>query len=59
MKKQLFPKEIIESTAEVHQFKQPHRSKKISIIPFVIVYLLCRAIFSDWEHFKAGLSGGF
>ena len=29
MKKQLFPKEIIESTEEVHQFKHTHRSKII------------------------------
>ncbi|TQI71279.1 hypothetical protein JM79_2207 [Gramella sp. Hel_I_59] len=37
------------------------KSKKthllIFLITFVVAFLIFRTIFSDWEHFKAGLFG--
>ena len=43
MKKQIFPKEIIENTLEVHQFKHTNRSK---IIYSVILLTLITALIS-------------
>lgn len=37
------------------------QSKKVylRIIIMVVVFLIAREIFSDWDHFKAGLFSGF
>ena len=43
MKKQLFPKEILENTVEVHQFKHTHKSK---IIYSIILLTLIAALIS-------------
>jgi predicted membrane protein len=29
----------------------------LKILIFVVTFLIARTIFSDWEHFKAGLFG--
>jgi len=33
------------------------KTKYFKIIIFAIVFLVARAVFSDWEHFKDGLMG--
>ncbi|QTD38433.1 hypothetical protein JL193_03810 [Polaribacter batillariae] len=43
MKQQIFPKEIIESTVEVHQFKHSNKSK---IIYSIILLTLISALIS-------------
>ena len=43
MKKQIFPKEIIENTLEVHQFKHTNKSK---IIYGIILLALISALIS-------------
>jgi len=44
MKKQRFPKEIVENTKEVHQFASSYRSKVIFII-LLVLFVQCGAIY--------------
>lgn len=45
--------------------RKQNRSKKnkytlkLSLIIAIIFYIIFKAIFSDWEHFKAGITGNF
>jgi len=39
--------------------KKINKTRYVKIIIFVIVFLVATAVFSDWEHFKDGLMGGY
>ena len=51
MKKQIFPKEILDNTYEVHQFKHSKRSKRI----YVFILLLICGILSSLPFIKVDL----
>ena len=38
MKKQIFPKEILNNTYEVHQFKNSKRSKRIYVCILLLIF---------------------
>jgi hypothetical protein len=39
--------------------KKDKNKLRLTIIISVILFFIFKAIFSDWENFKAGISGGF
>ena len=39
--------------------KKIKKMKYKKILIFAIAFLMATAVFSDWEHFKEGLMGGY
>jgi hypothetical protein len=39
--------------------KKEKNKLRLKIVIIFISFFIARAIFSDWDHFKAGLFGGF
>lgn len=46
-------------TSNLKIIKKEKNKLRLKVIITVIAFLVFRAIISDWEHFKAGITGGF